>query len=153
MDLLQELKELVAAFDREQVAYALCGAVALAVHGVPRATRDIDLLVRREDLERLGAAARTCGFTLRTSEMTFAASGVSLVRFTKIADQQHLMLDALMADPPLDKVWEGREQLEWDQGAVCVVSRDGLITLKLAAGRPQDLVDVQRLKELDDGPT
>lgn len=36
-------------------------------------------------------------------------------------------------------------------GIVSVVSRAGLVTLKLAAGRPQDLVDVARLKELEDG--
>jgi len=148
MDLLGELRNLVAAFGREQVEYALCGGVALAVHGVPRATQDIDILVRIEQLDELRAAARSCGFTLQTSAMTFSGSGITLYRFTKIENQQHLMLDALIAGPPLDTVWETCERLEWDEGVVNVVSRDGLITLKLAAGRPQDLVDVQRLREL-----
>ena len=151
MDLFRELQDLVAALDRERADYALCGAVALAIHGVPRATKDIDLLVLEEQLPRVREVARSCGFTLHSSPMTFSNSGITLHRFTKILDGQPLMLDALIAGPSLKSVWETRERLAWAEGEVSVVSRQGLITLKLAAGRPQDLVDVQRLEELRHG--
>ena len=151
MDLFRELQDLVAALDRERADYALCGAVALAIHGVPRATKDIDLLVLEEQLPRVREVARSCGFTLHSSPMTFSSSGITLHRFTKILDGQPLMLDALIAGPSLKTVWETRERLAWAEGEVSVVSRQGLITLKLAAGRPQDLVDVQRLEELRRG--
>ena len=58
MDFFQELKDLAIALDASVVDYALCGGVALAIHGVPRATQDIDLLVRPEDLSRLRDVAR-----------------------------------------------------------------------------------------------
>jgi hypothetical protein len=48
-------------------------------------------------------------------------------------------------------VWAGRLQASFEGGTVRVVSREGLISLKLAAGRPQDLADVQRLQELGRG--
>jgi hypothetical protein len=43
VDLFQELKNVTAALDAEGIDYALCGGVALAIHGVPRATQDIEL--------------------------------------------------------------------------------------------------------------
>jgi len=58
------------------VDYALCGGVALAIHGVPRATQDIDLLVRPEDLSRLREVARMCGFVFESFPMDFA-SGIT----------------------------------------------------------------------------
>jgi hypothetical protein len=65
------------------------------------------------------------------------------------------MLEVLFADGPLDTVWQTRSRIAFTEagqsGALWVVSRDGLITLKLAAGRPQDLVDVQRLQEVSRG--
>jgi len=141
---------LLAALEAGSIDYALCGGVALAIHGAPRATQDIDMLVRPEDLERLRQAARTCGFTLEGLPMDFA-SGITIHRFTKIVDGQPFMLDALLVSPPIQTVWAGRQQAAFEDGVVRVVSREGLISLKLAAGRPQDIADVQRLEELGRG--
>jgi hypothetical protein len=150
MDLYGEVQRLANALSTAQVDYALCGGIALAVHGLPRATKDIDVLARREDVPRLKQAAASCGFTLEALPMTFSSSGITIQRLTKVdaATGAALMLDVLFADEPLRAVWEGRTEVATDGGALWVVSREGLITLKLAAGRPQDLVDVQRLKEV-----
>ena len=45
----------------------------------------------------------------------------------------------------LERIWNERIRMPWDDRTLVVVSRDGLITLKLTAGRPQDLVDIQSL--------
>jgi nucleotidyltransferase AbiEii toxin of type IV toxin-antitoxin system len=150
MDLYDELTQLIAAFDAAGVEYAVCGALALAIHGIPRATKDIDVLVPSASLDRLREAARSCGYTIEALPMTFSTSGITVHRFTKLLGPRHVMLDALIADGPLANVWSSRQSLGFSAGTVSVVSREGLVTLKLAAGRPQDLVDVQRLKELDD---
>ena len=55
MDLKQELLGVVATLNRADVPYALCGGMAVVLHGHPRLTRDIDLLIRKPDL----AAAET----------------------------------------------------------------------------------------------
>ena len=151
MQFLAELKAITQALDARGVEYALCGAVALAIHGVPRATQDIDLLARSADLDALREAVRGCGFTLEALPMTFSSSGITVHRFTKILDGHPLMLDVLEADGPLESVWKDRQTLAWTEGQMKVVSRRGLISLKLAAGRPQDIVDVQRLQEIEDG--
>jgi predicted nucleotidyltransferase len=61
------------------------------------------------------------------------------------------MLDALLVSPPLRQAWEDRQSAEIEGGRVRVVSRESLIALKLAAARPQDLVDVQKLQEIRRG--
>jgi hypothetical protein len=150
LDFFQELKNLIDALEDGAIDYALCGGVALAIHGVPRATQDIDFLVRPEDLDRLREIVRRCGFVLESFPMDFA-SGITIQRFTKLLDGQPLMLDALLVGGPLAGVWERRQEAEIEGGRVRVIARDDLIALKLAAGRPQDLVDVQRLQEADRG--
>jgi hypothetical protein len=53
----------------------------------------------------------------------------------------------------LQAVWDARVALPLEDGTAWVVSREGLVTLKTTAGRPQDLADVKRLLELDAGGT
>ncbi len=150
MDFFLELKNLTDGLEAGKVDYALCGGVAVAIYGVARATQDIDLLVRPEDLERLRHVALACGFALESFPMDFA-SGITIQRFTKLIDGQPLMLGALLVSTPLEHAWASRQVAELEGGRVRVVSCESLIALKLAAGRPQDLVDVQRLQEANRG--
>ncbi len=150
MDLFEELRGLVAGLEAAGVDYALCGGVALAIHGAPRATQDIDLLLRPEDLGRLRQVVTPLGFTLESLPMDFA-SGITIQRFTKLIGDQPLMLDLLFVAGPTERVWAGRQSAAFEGGTIRVVSREGLVALKLAAGRPQDLADVARLQELSRG--
>lgn len=77
VDLYRELETLLAALESRQIDYALCGGVAMAIHGAPRATQDIDLLLMPHDIDRLRDAARVCGFTFESFPMDFA-SGITI---------------------------------------------------------------------------
>lgn len=145
VDVYAEFVAVVRAFDEAGIEYALCGALALAVHGAPRATKDIDLIARRDDADRIREAVRRIGFTFEALPMEFAGSGIEVQRFTKLVEGRPLMLDVLWLNPKLQAVWDDRERIAWNEGELSVVSRDGLITLKLTAGRAQDLVDIQSL--------
>jgi hypothetical protein len=54
-------KNVLAALEREGVLYVVFGAVALALHGLPRATEDLDIFIapERDNVERLKAALRS----------------------------------------------------------------------------------------------
>lgn len=145
VDVHDELVALLSAFDRSNVEYALCGALALAVHGAPRATKDIDLIARKEDLETIRELVRTLGYVFEALPMELSGSGIEVQRFTKLVDGRPLMLDLLWLNPKLERIWNDRISMTWGERTLTVVSRDGLITLKLTAGRPQDLVDIQSL--------
>lgn len=152
MDLYGEMCALVRELDEAGVEYALCGGLALAVHGVPRATREIGLLAQQADLELIRRVARESGFTIEILVMPFSG-GVSVQRFTKLDaanPSETVILDVLLINEELEPVWSSRAQVDFEDGKICVVSKQGLITLKEKAGRPQDLLDIQLLEALDD---
>ncbi len=151
VDVYAEFVTLVRALDDAHVEYALCGALALAVYGAPRATKDIDLLARKDDADRIRDVAKRTGFVFEALPMEFAGSGIEVLRFTKLVDGRPLMLDVLWVNSKLQAVWDDRQRVPWNEGELSVVSRDGLITLKLTAGRAQDLVDIQSLTAAETG--
>lgn len=148
LGLFDELTALLSLLEAEGVRYAVAGAVALAIHGVPRATADIDLLVLPEELERARSVARRRGFTLEALPMKFS-DGMEVRRLNKVEAEESLTLDFLLVDANLDSVWQTRVRVPAEHGDVWVVSREGLIRMKTWAGRDQDLADVKRLHELD----
>jgi hypothetical protein len=148
-DLEQELRQIVEALDGEQIEYALCGGLALVVHGYVRATIDIDLLVRGEDLERIENLANDLGYKIKARPMHFSQGAVEIRRISKIDpnDGETLMLDLLLVTDANRHVWETRHTLPWGGRDLWVVSREGLITLKMFRASEQDLLDIRRLRE------
>jgi hypothetical protein len=55
----------------------------------------------------------------------------------------------MIVDPNLESVWQSRRRLPFGDGQVSVVSRDALIGMKARSARPQDLMDIQNLRDLD----
>lgn len=149
LDLYEETLALLRDLTAASVPYALAGGVALAIHGFPRATVDIDLLVLPADVDRALAVAGRRGFTVAAVPMRFS-DGMELRRVTRIdADGDALTLDLLLVAGYLAEAWESRQSVATERDSITVVSRDGLIRMKVAAGRPQDLADIERLRELD----
>lgn len=149
LDLFDETFGMVGELERRGIDYAVVGAIALAVHGAPRATSDIDLLVRPEDVAAAVAAARARGFTIEALPMRFAASDIDLQRVSRIEGEETLTVDLLLVGPSLEPVWATRHDVATHAGSLRVISRDALIRMKALAGREQDAADIRRLQELD----
>jgi hypothetical protein len=146
LDLEAELDAVIAALTREGVEYAVCGGLAMAIHGKPRATIDIDLLIKPEDEERVYAAVERLGFRFKAKPMHFAGGTMEIRRVTKIdSDGEALMLDLLLVTPAYSHVWQSRQTVAWRKHLVSVVSREGLIALKSSRSSAQDLADIERL--------
>lgn len=148
MDIEQEFRTIIGALEAASIDYAVVGAFAVAIWGAPRATTDIDLLVERKDVDRVIGLARTCGFAFEALPITFP-DGMELRRVTRIEGEEVLTLDLLPVGPNLMSAWDSRTVVQTEAGAVKVVSRSALIGMKVAAGRPQDVADIQRLTEMD----
>ena len=58
LDLYEELKTLIHRLQEVEIDYALCGSLALAIYGIPRATVAIDILVQKESLGKAQKLAR-----------------------------------------------------------------------------------------------
>lgn len=144
--LFEELRALVKVFNGHQIEFALCGGLAVAAHGLVRATEDIDFLIREDSLEQAYAAAAEIGFDIRGLDISFKERTVEIRRVSKIVGEDVISLDLLLVTPAVKDVWEDRMQREFVGEVIAVVSRAGLIKMKRQAGRPQDLADIDRLE-------
>lgn len=149
LDLYEEFKAIIAVLSENEIDYAVCGGLAMSIHGFTRATVDIDLLIQAESFDLVQQILDKQGYVIKGLPMTFANEQVEIRCISKIeAESGDLMrLDLLLVTPAIKKIWEAREQIEWENGNLWVVSRDGLIELKLLRGSAQDIVDIQRLNE------
>lgn len=146
--LSEELDSLIASLEGAKLEYALAGGLAVAVWGAPRATKDIDLLVPPEQVDAIRAVAKERGFLLEAGPITFR-DGMELRRLTKYQGSDLLTLDLILVNPTVEEAWRSRRQVPTLRGTLWVVDRQALIEMKLRAGRPQDIFDVERLRDLD----
>ena len=153
LDLYEELKLLIAALDEHEIEYALCGGLAMAIFDRPRATVDIDLIIRAESLVEVMELAKALGYTVRGLDMGFANEAIEIRRVSKIDQETVLSLDMLLVTPQIQGIWDSRVQANWEGGRLSVVSRAGLIALKKLSGRPQDIADISSLTEDSDDAT
>jgi hypothetical protein len=133
----------------------LCGGLAVGIYAEVRATKDIDLLLLAEDIERVKDVLKPCGYKFFSTPMVFADSQIELHKLTKIDPESHdyLFLDLLVVkSPEWQKIWKSRTRLEWRGERLWVVSRDHLIWLKSLRNSPQDKVDIERLRGKNEDP-
>jgi hypothetical protein len=147
-DVTDRLHRIVGALEREGVAYELVGGQAVALWvatkdpAAVRTTKNVDILLRREDLPRARAAAATVdldyfevlgvGMLLERSDPN-PRKGVHL-----LWAGQKVQPDSALPSPGIDE----RELLE---GNTHVVSLAGLVRMKLVANRDQDRVHLRDL--------
>ena len=145
--LLQELAEIISVLNHNEIEYAVCGGLALTIHGFPRATFDIDVLIKSDSLEKTYKLAAEKGYNIKGLDMSFKESAVEIRRVSKIDDDgEVLSLDLLLVTPQVEDVWETREKLMWENQDLWIVSREGLIKMKQLAGRAKDLIDIDRIQ-------
>ncbi len=139
-DILHELSAAGAEF-------LLVGAYALAVHGLPRATGDLDVFVRpdRKNAGRVWKALSRFGAPLAgVSREDLCRPG--MVVQIGVAPRRIDLLTAIDG-VGFAEAWATRQMVEIEGISIPVLGRDALIRNKKAASRPQDLADVKRLEE------
>lgn len=94
--LIEELRSLIEVFNNHDIEFALCGGLAVAAHGLVRATQDIDFLIREESLDKAFAAAAQVGFDIRGLDISFKEESVEIRRVSKIVGQDVISLDLLL---------------------------------------------------------
>lgn len=140
-DFVEMLSELNAA----GADYLVVGAHALAAHGVPRATGDLDLWVRAtpDNARRVLEALRSFGaplFDLSIEDLTrpdvVFQIGVAPVRIDLLTS---------ISGVAFEEAWEGRTQSSVEGVTFGVLGRKELLRNKRATGRPKDLLDAETL--------
>lgn len=149
--MLDRLADVFRSFQEREVRYVVIGGIAAVLHGVPRATFDLDILVdpTLDNAQRLLAALTQAG--LRTAALT-TAERVLANEITVFKDR--VRVDVLTAAPGLsfERAWSERLTMNYLGQEFFVISKPGLIAAKRASGRAVDLEDA-RLLELPETPS
>ena len=144
--MLNRLQGVFASFQSHNVRYVVIGGIAAVLHGVPRATFDLDILIdpSPDNASRLLAALEATGFgtaTLITPE--------ELLRHEITVFNDRVRIDVQTATPGLlfQDAWAHREEMTYNGQVFFVAALGDLIASKRAAGRPRDLEDVRLLEQ------
>lgn len=142
----RDFRDLLAEFNARGVEYLVVGAHALAAHGHVRATKDLDVWVRADSANapRVLAALRAFGAPLHDlTEADLVTPGVVFQ-----IGVPPLRIDVLTAidGVTFEEAWPDRLQTQFAGIPAAVLSRHHTIQNKRAAGRTQDLADIECLE-------
>lgn len=139
-------KELLTLFEERKVEYVVVGAMALAIHGFPRYSGDLDLFVRAapENAVRIVQALAEFGFGLLglTAE-DFCQENI-VIQLGVAPHRVDLMTS--IDGVHFEEAWEGHVRAKLDGLELSFIGRSELLKNKLASGRTKDLADAENLR-------
>jgi hypothetical protein len=140
------LDDTLALLERLSIEHMLIGGLAVAVRAEPRATKDIDLLVRVDPTEARALVAEMSRGGFRAIVHGAPGPG-AVIRFVRTGDDGvDRWVDVLCAGTPFeDQALERAPREQLFGRALPVATVEDLIVFKLLASRPQDLADVDVL--------
>lgn len=120
----------------------------MTIHGFPRATMDIDVMVLADDLAEAWRVAEDLGYNVQGRPLHFHDGAIEIRRISKIDAETKVLftINFLLVTDATRQIWNDRQNVEWEHGRISTVSRKGLIDLKKISGRLQDLADIERLE-------
>jgi len=144
--MLNRLRDVFESLNDHEVRYLVIGGIAAVLHGVPRATFDLDILIDATPENARRLLETLTGAGLDTAELT-TAEDVLAHEITVFKDR--VRIDVQRSTPGLDFAdgWSRRVEMRHAGQPFFVVSRKDLIASKRAAGRPVDLDDVRLLEQ------
>jgi hypothetical protein len=148
--MFDDFKELLSIFNAQKVKYLIVGGYAVSFHAQPRATKDIDLLIK-PDIENARAVYDAPGKFGPPLDGLTAEDFIARDKFFRMG-RVPVVVDILpeIKGVDFDQAWQNRVEAAIDAQSglkASFISRADLIASKLAAGRPQDIADAAALRE------
>ena len=145
-----DLEELFLLLNAHHVDYIVVGGYAVAFHGFIRATKDVDIFFANtpKNIQKLMAVLTDFGISPDTMDQsTFSESG----NIIRIGSSPMLVeFFNTISGVTFDDAWEKRVAGHYGRAEVSFLSKKHLLAAKLAAGRPQDLIDIKELSSSDE---
>jgi hypothetical protein len=148
----QDYRDILSEFCAENVEFLLVGAYAMAAHGLPRATGDIDLWIRcsAENAARVMTALKRFGAPLADVSATdFVRPGIV---FQIGVVPRRIDVTTTIDGIDFETAWPDRLGVVIDGLPVNVIGREHLLRNKIASGRPKDLADAAWLQATPHNP-
>jgi hypothetical protein len=143
----KDLREFIALLNSHAVEYVIVGGHAVAYHGFPRFTGDMDFFVRASapNAARVIAVLQAFGFKEMSGlELTLAEAG-KVVQLGRPPNRIDLLTG--ISGVTFDEAFAGSVGTELDGLAVRMIGFAELVKNKSASARPKDIVDLQQLKK------
>lgn len=139
------LARFIESLNSNGVEYLIVGAVALAYHGFPRYTGDLDVLVRNSpgNTRRLESALAGFGFASLGLKAADFADSYRVIQLGVPPNRIDLLTS--ITGVPFDEAWGDRVDADLEGTRVSFISRQALIRNKRLAGRAQDKADLEVL--------
>ena len=146
MKLPKDSREFIALLNAHSVKYVIVGGYAVAWHGYPRFTGDVDLFVECSPanaaaLARVVAEFGLGSLGLKAADFSELGVVIQLGRPPQRIDILTFADGVTFAD-----AWDSRATAVWDGLPVNVLSRELLLANKRASGRAQDIADLGKLE-------
>ena len=143
-----DFHDLLSCFCTEEVEFVIVGAYALAFHGVPRATGDIDLFVRpsSENAARVTRALLAFGAPLDVAGITEKDFSVPGIVYQIGVPPRRIDVLTAISGLDFDAVWASKLSADLQGSSVHFIGKEALIANKRATGRTKDLADVESLE-------
>lgn len=143
--MLNRLEGVFRSFQHHDVKYVVIGGIAAILHGVPRATFDLDILIEAtpDNAQRLLDALLDAGLgtAALTSPGDVLANEITIFKDRVRVDVQTSTPGLLFAD-----AWSHRKTVAYQGQEFFILTKEDLIRSKRAAGKPVDLEDVRLLE-------
>lgn len=144
-ELPADFKEFLESLNRNKVRYLLTGGYAVGLHGYPRATNDIDVVVG-SDRENAARTITALNDFFGSTDLTEEA--LTRDRSLLVAGVEPLAIDILnyLEGLDFDEAYERRDIVKVEDIEVNLIAFEDLLTNKRAVARPKDLADLDELE-------
>jgi hypothetical protein len=146
MQVPEDWRAFIESLNSSEVEYLIVGAVALAYHGLPRYTGDLDILVRnsRQNAQRLETVLKEFGFASLGLTAADFVNSYQVIQLGVVPTRIDLLTS--LTGVSFDEAWQDRVDAELGGVRASIIGREALIKNKRSTGRPQDLADLDALK-------
>lgn len=145
MELNPDFKEFLQSLNENDVRYLVVGGYAVAFHGHPRYTKDIDIWIDldEQNARKVVKALVDFGFSSLNLTPTDFLEPDNVIQLGYPPRRIDLLIG--LEGAAFEECYSARLEAEMEGIRVCFIDRENLARLKRAAGRPQDLADLDHL--------
>ncbi len=146
LQLEQDFLDFLELCNKHEVAYLVIGGYAVSVHGYPRSTKDLDICIElsEENAKKMLKVIADFGFaSAGLCEQDFLKKdfitqlGHPPLRIDILNDLDHVLFS---------EAWLNRKEVLYEGVTINFIGYNQLLSVKEAAGRKQDIADVEKLK-------
>lgn len=140
-----DFKDMLSILSEAEIDFLLVGAYAMACHGYPRATGDLDLWVRADPQTAPKVFRALAEFGAPMHDLKVEDLSTPGVVFQIGVAPSRIDILTSITGVQFEDAWENRMPIEIEGLSIHVIGRDDLIQNKRAIGRPKDIADAETL--------